>query len=692
MTRRIAALALGATIIAMPTVALAQQTFPDVPQYRVDPAHSTVDPGPGPAGVPGVVWSIPTGLGHEHQPILHQGTLLYGTFDGRVLAVDPATGTERWTWQGAGEIGDLAASDGRVFARDGTGVIRALDVATGQELWSTGKEITSSSGRLTFADGVLYAADADGNVYGIDSATGEIGWTWEGPVPIQSLTVVDGAGYFGGTDGRVFSVSVADGTERWRPVQLLFPSVSSLGVVDGWLYVSSNQGHGDTGGELYAIDGATGLVQWRFRTPSGGVTGPPSVADGIAYSATEGDGLYALDARTGAQLWHADGRTWYAVPAIVGDTLYLASPDGFLTAYDRADGRQLWEVAIGGGNAIHLAISGGLVFLADGTGTLMALGDGSTAAASQPAGDRPTAEAPQATGSPAEAFELLTTWDATTIQGLDLPNDMTVGPDGHILLVNAGKDEILLLDADGNVVRRWGETGSTDGTFDFRRDPGDPFSAGGGVAAAADGSVYVADAANHRVQKFGPDEAFQLSWGTFGDGDGQFLDPIDLAVGPDGTVYVVDDLRDDIQRFTPDGKYVQTIGRHGQGDGELNNTGGIAVGSDGTLYNADWGNYRVQAWDADGDFLWSLGSRGSGAGGFSSSPNAVALDAAGRLFVTEGWRVHAFDADRSPLGTWAVPDAAGERDFVGGVAVLPDGSVVTGNNFKGRIFKLRFLE
>ena len=57
------------------------------------------------------------------------GTLLYGTFDGRVLAVDPATGTERWTWQGAGKIGDLAASDGRVFARDGAGKIRAFDVS-----------------------------------------------------------------------------------------------------------------------------------------------------------------------------------------------------------------------------------------------------------------------------------------------------------------------------------------------------------------------------------------------------------------------------------------------------------------------------------------------------------------------------------------------------------------------------------
>jgi outer membrane protein assembly factor BamB len=414
------------------------------------------------------------------------------------------------------------------------------------------------------------------------------------------------------------------------------------------------------------------------------------VVDGIAYSATEADGLYALDGRTGAQLWHVDGRTWYAIPAIVGDTLYLASPDGFLTAYDRADGRQLWEVPVGGGNAMHLAISGGLTFLADGAGTLMALGDVPAAAASQPASIGSTAEASQP--SDASPFELLATWDATTIDGLDQPASVTAGPDGGIFVVNALKDEVLVLDPDGAVLRRWGHTGSTDGTLDFLRDPGDPFSAAGGVAAAGDGSVYVTDTANHRVQKFGPDGDFQLNWGTFGDGDGQFLEPFDLDVGPDGTVYVVDDLRDDIQRFTPDGKYVETIGGHGSGNGEMSFTGGIAVGSDGVLYNADWGNYRVQAWDADGGFLWSLGSRGSGPGSFASEPNDVAVDDAGRLFVTEGWRVQAFDADRAALGSWSVPGATGGGDSLTGITVMPDGMVVAGNPFKNRIFKLRLVD
>ena len=99
MKRRLIALALGAAVTTLPSIASAQadeeQAFPDVPMYRVDPARQVVHPGPAPAGMPSVVWSVPLGAGHEHQPILHQGTLLYGTYDGRVLALDPATGSER---------------------------------------------------------------------------------------------------------------------------------------------------------------------------------------------------------------------------------------------------------------------------------------------------------------------------------------------------------------------------------------------------------------------------------------------------------------------------------------------------------------------------------------------------------------------------------------------------------------------
>ena len=86
----------------------------------------------------------------------------------------------------------------------------------------------------------------------------------------------------------------------------------------------------------------------------------------------------------------------------------------------------------------------------------------------------------------------------------------------------------------------WGTEGSGDGEFAFPR----------GVAVASDGSVYVADANNHRIQKFNSDGMFVIRWGTEGSGDGEFIYPNGIAVAPDGSVYVSDQNNHRIQQFS----------------------------------------------------------------------------------------------------------------------------------------------
>jgi len=47
---------------------------------------------------------------------------------------------------------------------------------------------------------------------------------------------------------------------------------------------------------------------------------------------------------------------------------------------------------------------------------------------------------------------------------------------------------------------------------------------------ASDGSVYVSDWFNHRIQKFTSEGVFVSKWGTEGTGDGQFIQPATVAV------------------------------------------------------------------------------------------------------------------------------------------------------------------
>jgi len=66
---------------------------------------------------------------------------------------------------------------------------------------------------------------------------------------------------------------------------------------------------------------------------------------------------------------------------------------------------------------------------------------------------------------------------------------------------------------------------------------------------ATDGSVYVADAGNYRVQRFDRQGTFLGSWGEEGAAPGQFRGPLGIAVAPDGSVYVADAGNDRVQRF-----------------------------------------------------------------------------------------------------------------------------------------------
>src|SRR5205809_2266776 len=79
-------------------------------------------------------------------------------------------------------------------------------------------------------------------------------------------------------------------------------------------------------------------------------------------------------------------------------------------------------------------------------------------------------------------------------------------------------------------VGKWGSYGSAPGQFMYPT----------GLAVGPDGSVYVADLNNNRVQKFNNDGTFILQWGTAGSGDGQFDGVDDVAVDTQGNVYTTE--------------------------------------------------------------------------------------------------------------------------------------------------------
>lgn len=188
------------------------------------------------------------------------------------------------------------------------------------------------------------------------------------------------------------------------------------------------------------------------------------------------------------------------------------------------------------------------------------------------------------------------------------------------------------------------------------------------LAFAPDGTFYVADSRNHRILHLNADGRVLQAWGSFADGTntsappGMFNEPWGIAVGPDGSVYVADTWNHRIQKFSSTGQFVKMWGVFGQGETGYSLYGprGLAVDSQGRVYVADTGNKRIAVFDADGHFLTAFGSLGFEPGQFDE-PVAVTVDDEGMVYVTDTWnqRVQTFfpsedGLEFSPAKQWDV--------------------------------------
>jgi len=266
------------------------------------------------------------------------------------------------------------------------------------------------------------------------------------------------------------------------------------------------------------------------------------------------------------------------------------------------------------------------------------------------------------------------------------PSHLAVAPDGNIWVADADNNRFQIFAPDGTFLEAWGTPGSGEGEFDFTA-----FGWGGNdeaaVAFAPDGSFYVADIGNHRIQKFGPDRTFLTAWGSEGTEPGQFISPIDLVVDDQGRVYVVDSFRNTevgadagtgaVQIFDGDGRFLAEWGERGTEPGQMSSPFGIGLDPDGTLLIAEFGGNRVQRFTPEGDLLDGWGTYGSADGEFIWAMDA-AVDTAGRVFVTDysNHRVQVFDRDGQFLAAWGKYESnAGQFGSALGVAVGDDGTV-----------------
>jgi streptogramin lyase len=276
-------------------------------------------------------------------------------------------------------------------------------------------------------------------------------------------------------------------------------------------------------------------------------------------------------------------------------------------------------------------------------------------------------------------YDVVEGWEQLP-EGLNHGDVVGVGVDSQdrVFVFTRRESRVLVYNRDGSFHAAWG-----DGVFTPRTH---------GLTVAPDDTVYCVDEGRQVVYHFSPNGALLQTMGTPDAGsdtgyDGRSLTsiirggppfnrPTNLAVAPNGELYVSDGYGNArVHRFDKDGYLVQSWGEPGAGPGQFHLVHGVAVAADGRVLVADRENDRIQIFSPDGHFQeeWTD----------VQCPTNIAIDPAGRIYVSELWRrqgdrsfrlgevlddrpgrVSVYDAAGKVLARWGGPDRCAPGNFV----------------------------
>lgn len=165
----------------------------------------------------------------------------------------------------------------------------------------------------------------------------------------------------------------------------------------------------------------------------------------------------------------------------------------------------------------------------------------------------------------------LSKWDQPN--EFDRPHDVAVDVFNNVWVIDF--DTVKGFDTDGNFLAVWSA----------------PF--GEGIGTDPEGNIYVACPLTNSVRKYKPDGTLLFEWGTFGNGNGQFNAPTDVACDAAGYVYVCDG-NDRVQQFSPLGGYISEWGEPGTARRQLGTPKRMAVDVAGSVYVTEYDNGRYQ--------------------------------------------------------------------------------------------------
>ena len=289
----------GAALAAQAT---ARQRYEEIARSFRNMAEK---PPPAPLVPAEPAWSTKLGSSVVAAAIMDDTHVYVALREHTLVALHRESGVIVWTWAGD-TVFSMAAGGGGLFLVT-TGGLRALDAATGYELWTVPVDARVTA-PVAWEAGWIVLAVEPGELLGVRAGDGQIVWRHSLGATTTHVPAFGGEGalYTSLSDGRVVALGLDKGSRLWERT---FPgTLGAPAATRDRVFV------GSTDNFLYALNPTTGRDEWRWR--NGGDVIGATVDNDRVYFASLDNILRAVNRGNGNQRWRKPTGTRPVLPPL----------------------------------------------------------------------------------------------------------------------------------------------------------------------------------------------------------------------------------------------------------------------------------------------------------------------------------------------------------------------------------------
>jgi len=308
------------------------------------------------------VWSTGVGsgldkAGRQLRPAFSSGSIYAADYKGLITAIDAESGRKQWEVKTKLPFtGGPGVSDGLLLMGTQDGEVFAFDSSSGSQLWSA--TVTSEIlAAPAVADGLIVVRCIDGRIFGLDADTGRRVWIYDHNVPLLTLRgnspplLRAGVVFIGYDGGQVVALRLDDGTLMWEQALVTTEGrteLERLSDIDGQLvFVASDLLVSSYKKRLASLAADSGRLLW-FKDISS-ASGVAVSRVNLAVSDKDGN-LWLIDRRNGAEFWKQDQLSLRGLtrPVFYGSFLVVGDAEGYLHWVNVDDGNFAARAKVGG--------------------------------------------------------------------------------------------------------------------------------------------------------------------------------------------------------------------------------------------------------------------------------------------------------------------------------------------------------